>query len=60
MGGVIIMLTWEVGEPMYGLSLPSHPGGYLRGLLFDGRCSCAKDSFAGHSGLYCGHYSRVA
>ena len=56
MGGVIIMLTtMGVSEQLtYGI-----PTGYrvvlvehLGGLFFDGRRSCAGDSFTGHSGLY--------
>ena len=29
----------------------------LGGLFFDGWCSCARDSFARHLGLYCGEYT---
>ena len=32
----------------------------LGGLLFGGRCFCTKDSFAGHSGLYCGDFLAVS
>ena len=57
MGGVIIILTRGMGERLtYGI-----PARYrvvlverLGGLFFDGRRSCVGDSFAGHSGLYCG------
>ena len=55
MGGVIITLTRGVGEPMYGLSLSSCLAAHLGG-LFDGRRSFTEDSFAGHSGLYCGDF----
>ena len=32
----------------------------LGGFFFDGRRSCTEDSFAGHSGLYCGDYLTVS
>ena len=57
MGGVVIILTTRMGEWLtYGI-----PARYrvvleerLEGLFFDGRRSCAGDSFAGHSSLYHG------
>ena len=54
MGGVIIKLTKGMGEQlMYGI--PARVVlQRLVGLVFDGRHSCAGDSFAGHSGLYRG------
>ena len=56
MGGIIMILTRGMGEQLtYGILAP-----YcvvlverLGGLFFDGGSSCAGDSFAGHSGLYC-------
>ena len=61
MGGVII--TRGMGERLtYGI-----PARYrvvlverLGGLFFAGRRSCTEDSFAGHSGLYCGDYLTVS
>ena len=59
MGGVIIILTRGMGEwSTYGLPL-SFLVGRLGGLCLDGRCSCTEDSFAGHSGLYCGDFLTV-
>ena len=57
MGGVIIILNRVIGERLtYGI-----PARYcvvlverLGGLFFNGRRSCTKDSFSGHSGLYRG------
>ena len=54
MGGLIIILTRGMGEQLtYGI-----PACYrvvlvkcLGGLFFNGRHSCARDSFAGHLGL---------
>ena len=62
MGGVIIILTRGMGKRLtYGI-----PARYrvvlverLGGLFFDGRRSCTEDSFAGHSGLYCGDFLMV-
>ena len=63
MGGVIIILTEGVGEWLtygilarYRVVLVEHLGG----LFFDGRRSCTEDSFAGHSGLYCGDFLSVS
>ena len=63
MGGVIITLNRGMGERlMYGILaryrvvLIERLGGFF----FDGRRSCIKDSFAGHSGLYCGDYLTVS
>ena len=63
MGGVIIILTRGMGERLtYGI-----PARYrvvlverLGGLFFGGRRSCIEDSFAAHSGLYCGDYLTVS
>ena len=63
MGGVVIILTTGMGERLtYGI-----PARYrvvlverLGGLFFDGRCSCARDSFVGHSGLYHGESLMVS
>ena len=34
--------------------------GLLEGFLFDGRCSCIEDSFAGNLSLYCGNFLQVS
>ena len=57
MGGIIMILTRGMGERLtYGIPARYHVilVGRLGGLFFDGRRSCAGDSFAGHSGLYRG------
>ena len=55
MGGIIMILTRGIGKRLtyriptcYRVVLVERLGG----LFFDGGCSCAGDSFAGHSGLY--------
>ena len=55
MGGVVIILTTGMGERLtYGIPARCRVVlvECLGGLFFDGRCSCARDSFTGHSGLY--------
>ena len=57
MGEVIIILSTGMCEWLaYGTLARYHVVlmEHLGGLFFDGRCSCAGDSFAGHSGLYHG------
>ena len=62
MVGVIVVLTGGGKQLTYGIParyrvvLVEHLGG----LFFDGRCSCAGDSFAGHSGLYRGECLMVS
>ena len=54
MGGVIIILTRGMGEQLMYRNLARYRVVLverLGGLFFNGRCSCAEDSFAGHSGL---------
>ena len=43
MGGAIIKLTKEMGEPTYGLSRHLIPVGHLQG-LFGSRYSCTENS----------------
>ena len=50
-GWSYMTLTRGVGKPTYGLLCRLILVGHLGGLLFDGRCSCTKYYFAGHSGL---------
>ena len=52
MGGGTIILTRGMGEPMYGLLLPSCPVEHLGGLS-NGTYSRTEDFFAGHLCLYC-------
>ena len=53
MGGAIIMLTSDMGGPMYGLSLSSSGGASAR-LVQSAGGSPVPNSFAGHSALHYG------
>ena len=63
MGGATIILNRGVGKRLtyviparYHVVLVDRLGGFF----FDGRHSCTEDSFAGHSGLYCGDFLMVS